>query len=105
MGEAQTAKDFRALPNWPRSKRMAANQLVLEGQTFQIARRSLVARCELFLENPNLLSTPYHVRSRASEAHFPLFLAAIEGATTEIGMDNAINLESLSAEFQFIELG
>jgi hypothetical protein len=33
------------------------------------------------------------------------FLAAIEGATTEIGMENAIDLESLSSEFQFAQLG
>jgi hypothetical protein len=84
---------------------MATSQLVLEGQTFQIARRSLLATCELFLKSPNLLSTPYHVRSRASEAHFRLFLAAIEGVATEIGMENAIDLESLSREFQFVELG
>jgi hypothetical protein len=55
---------------------MPTNPLVLEGQTFQIVRRSQV-----------------------SEAHFRLFLAAIEGATTEI------DLESLSGKFQFVELG
>jgi hypothetical protein len=43
--------------------------------------------------------------ARASEAQFRLFLAAIEGATAEIGMENAIDLESLSSEFQFVELG
>jgi myosin heavy subunit len=84
---------------------MTAAELVFEGQTFQIARRSLVTTCELFLENPNLLSTPYRVRSRGSEKHFRVFLAAIKGATTEIGLENAIDLESLSTEFQFVELG
>jgi hypothetical protein len=34
-----------------------------------------------------------------------VFLVAIEGATTEIGMENAISLKSLTVEFQFIELG
>jgi regulator of replication initiation timing len=33
------------------------------------------------------------------------FLAAIEWETAEIGMENAIDLESLSSEFQFVELG
>jgi hypothetical protein len=84
---------------------MTTDELIFEGQMFQIARRSLVATCELFLENPNLLSTPYRVRSRASETHFRLFLAAIEGPTTQIGIENAIDLESLSREFQFAELG
>jgi uncharacterized protein YukE len=84
---------------------MTAAELIFEGQTFQIARRSLIKTCELFVENPNLLSTRYRIRSRVSEAHFRLFLAAIEGATTEIGMENAMDLESLSTEFQFIKLG
>jgi hypothetical protein len=34
-----------------------------------------------------------------------LFLAAVEGATTEIGRGNALDLESLGSEFQFVELG
>jgi cell division protein FtsB len=59
----------------------------------------------LFAENPRLLEKPYEVRSSASALHFPPFPAGIEGATTEIGMENAINLESLSREFQCVELG
>jgi hypothetical protein len=70
----------------------------------KVGRRSLAASCELFVENPNLLSTPYEVHSSASEGHFRVFLAAIEGATAEIGMENVIDLESLSSEFQFVEL-
>jgi hypothetical protein len=35
------------------------------------------------------------------EAHFRLFLAAIEGVT----MENPIDLQLLSSEFQFVELG
>jgi hypothetical protein len=67
----------------------------------------LVATCKLFLENLNLnlLSTPQQVRSLVSEKSFRVFLAAIEGATTEIGMGNALNLESLTQEFHFVELG
>jgi hypothetical protein len=48
------------------------------------------ATCELFVENPDLVEKPYRVRSRASEAHFRRFLKAIDGATTEIGMEGAI---------------
>jgi hypothetical protein len=33
-----------------------------------------------------------------SEAHFWLFVAANEGATTEIGMENAIDFDSLNME-------
>jgi hypothetical protein len=84
---------------------MATAKLVFEGQTFQIAWRSLVSACELFVKNIKLLKKPYQVRSRASEANFRLFLAAIAGSRTEIGMENAIDIESLSAEFQFVDLG
>jgi hypothetical protein len=39
--------------------------------------------CQLFVKNPRLLERPYEgVHSRASEAHFRLFVAAVEGATT-----------------------
>jgi hypothetical protein len=76
----------------------------LEGERLQIARRSSVAPCEVFLENPNFLSTSHEVRWRASEVRIRLFLAAIEGATTEIGMANAIDVKSLSSEFQFVKL-
>jgi hypothetical protein len=65
----------------------------------------LVATCELFADNRNLLGTPYQVRSQVSETSFRVFLAAIEGATTEIGMGNALDLESLTKEFDFVELG
>jgi hypothetical protein len=34
-----------------------------------------------------------------------MFLAAIEGVTTEIGMGNVLDLESLTKEFEFAELG
>jgi hypothetical protein len=34
-----------------------------------------------------------------------LFMAANEGVTTEIGMENATNLESLSTELRCVELG
>jgi hypothetical protein len=84
---------------------MTTAELIFEGQTFQIALRSLVATCELFLENPNPLNSPHRVRSRASETHFRLFLVAIEGTTAEIGIENAIDLKSFSREFQFVELG
>jgi hypothetical protein len=83
---------------------MAAAELVFKGQIFQIPRRSLVATYELFLERPNLLRTSYKVRLQVSETSFRVFLAAIEGAA-EIGMENALDLESLTKEVQFVELG
>jgi peptidoglycan hydrolase CwlO-like protein len=84
---------------------MATAELLFGGQTFQISIRSLVSTCELFVENIQLLMKPYQVRSQKSETNFRLCLAAIEGATTEIGIENALDIESLSSEFQFVELG
>jgi hypothetical protein len=54
-------------------------ELVLQSQTFQIAWRSLAATYELSVENLRLLKKPYEVLPRASEAHFRLFLAVVEG--------------------------
>jgi hypothetical protein len=84
---------------------MFTTEVVFEDQTFAIARRALATTCELFVANPRLAEKPYRVRSRASEAHFRLFLAAIDGDPMEITVENALDLESLSREFQFVELG
>jgi hypothetical protein len=81
-------------------KTMSTPELGFEVQTFQIRRRFFLSVCTLFAENVQLLTKPHRVRSRASEAHFRLFLEAVEEATTE----NATNFESRSGEFQFIEL-
>jgi hypothetical protein len=61
--------------------------------------------CEPFVENPRPLNEPYRAHSRASEAHFRVLLAAIEGVTMEIEMENPLDLESLITEFQFMEFG
>jgi hypothetical protein len=47
--------------------------------------------CELFAEDIKLLKRLYEVRLRASEAHFWLFLAAIEETTTEIEREHFAN--------------
>jgi hypothetical protein len=43
-------------------------------------------------------------KSTAFSEKARLFVVVNEGATTEIGTENAIDLESLSTEFQFIGL-
>jgi hypothetical protein len=65
-------------------------------------RREAAAASRL-VENAKLLKKPSRLRAPASEAHFRLFVPAIEGLTAEIGTSNAINLESLGREF--VELG
>jgi hypothetical protein len=52
-----------------------------------------------------LLNKPSRLLLHASEAYFRLLVAATEGATAEIGMENVIDLGSVSREFQFAELG
>jgi hypothetical protein len=83
---------------------MTISELVFEGQRFRVARGRLARTCEIFLENPDLLKKPYAVRARVSETNFRLFVDAINGAPTEIGMKNAFDLELLSTEFQFTGL-
>jgi hypothetical protein len=83
---------------------MSTVELAFEGQTSHVARRSLAAKCQLFIENRTLLERPSRVRSGASEACFRLFQATIEGVATQIGMENAMDLEPVSGEFQFVEL-
>jgi hypothetical protein len=61
--------------------------------------------CQLFVEDRTLPEKPDDVRSPPSEALFRLLLAPIEGATREVGTENASDLESLSTEFEFVELG
>jgi hypothetical protein len=78
---------------------MSTAKLVFEDRTAQTATR------DLFLENPNLLSTLGQICLQLSETNFRVFLAVIEGVTTEIGMENALDPESLTKEFQFVELG
>lgn len=57
---------------------MSITALVFQGKTFEIARRSLVSVCGLFVANLKVLTSPFDVHSRGSGAHFRLFLAAID---------------------------
>jgi hypothetical protein len=84
---------------------MATAELLFGSQTFQISRGSLISACELLVENIQLLTKPCQVHLHVSETNFRLCLAVIEEATTEIGIGNTLDLESLSSEFQFVELG
>jgi hypothetical protein len=68
---------------------MSMAELVFKDHIFQIVIR--------FAENVQLLTEPSDVCSPDSDAHFRLFMAAIDGSTTQI------NLGSLSSEFQFID--
>jgi hypothetical protein len=80
------------------------NDLVLDGETFQVARKPLVTNCETFLLNPSLQSRPYVVRSRVSRSSFAAFVDAIGGSSIEISATNARDLELLCREFTFADL-
>jgi hypothetical protein len=103
MYESLKAEEFETIPNW--SQNSFHCQVGPREPHVLNPRRSLAATCKQFVECPDLLISPDKVLSRASEAHFHVFLVAVEGATTEIEMENVIDLESLIKEFQFVEVG
>jgi hypothetical protein len=76
-------------------------ELVLDGQSFKVARRTLVYNCELFADNPSLLTKPYAVQSRVSIPSFRVLVNAISGHDVDITSDNVRDLALLSSEFKF----
>jgi hypothetical protein len=59
--------------------------------------------CKLFLHNPMLLMSPYHVSSSVSADVFPLFVRAIEGHDPDPALthENCPALNLLCDEFEF----
>jgi hypothetical protein len=84
---------------------MAVNELVLEGQRFRVARKSLQTICGTFAPTSSPVQEPYHVQSRVDLANFPLFVDAINCGSPNIRPDNGPPPDSLCKEFKFTELG
>jgi len=78
--------------------------LLVGDRSFEVLRRLLFSTCELFVEQPQLLSRPYRVQSRVTAAEFGVFLEAISGRDLEIASENVEFLEILCAEFGFSDL-
>jgi predicted nucleic acid-binding Zn-ribbon protein len=79
-------------------------ELVLDGQTFTVQRRTLVYNCELFADNPVLQTQPYAVQARVSPDSFRIFVNAIGTSEAEITDSNAKDLRLLCDEFKFTTL-
>jgi methyl-accepting chemotaxis protein len=77
-------------------------ELVLDGETFNVSITQLLMKCRLFQENRVLLAQPnYDVRSRVSVDSFRMFVDAIGGTEPNITDDNSADLELLSDEFKY----
>jgi hypothetical protein len=57
--------------------------LVQQDGTISVSRSPLKQSCDLFIHEPALLTSPYHVRSSVSVDIFSLFVSAIEGSNPE----------------------
>jgi predicted RNase H-like nuclease (RuvC/YqgF family) len=79
------------------------HSLALDGESFSVPTRLLVANCRLFATNPDLHTKPYDVQSRVSVASFRDFLAAIGGSEVTITSDNVSDLGRLCGEFEFMD--
>jgi hypothetical protein len=84
---------------------MAEASLVYEGRTFPIAKRFLLLTCEMFVKSPEFLRAPYPIRSDFAEPNLGVFLDAVDGATANIALYNAPELDLLCQEFRFASLG
>jgi hypothetical protein len=72
---------------------MANYELLLGETKVFVPRLALVTKCQIFLENPVLLMSPYPVHSAVSADIFQLFTEAIIGARPEIQGRKLPNLQ------------
>jgi hypothetical protein len=78
--------------------------LLLNGTPFTLSRRLLFTKCELFENDPGLLSTPYMVNSASSPEAFQQFLDFLQGKDVKVTRPTYEALSSLSQEFGFVAL-
>jgi hypothetical protein len=76
-------------------------QLILNGSKFSHGKRQLILQCTLFENHPNLLDSPYSVRSRVSASSFESFLSSVDGTPIAITASNYTDLMTLSAELSY----
>jgi hypothetical protein len=78
--------------------------LVHPGEIRKVSIVKLITTCELFQQNPVLLSTPYVIRSSVTLRDFRQFVHDIEGNHVNITDENLSGLLQLSQEFHTAEL-
>jgi hypothetical protein len=79
--------------------RMAQVELVHSQSTYPVSVVHLIAKCDLFKNNPCLTIPAYHVQSEVSREDFQDFLSALEGKSININDQNFPGLLQLSEEF------
>jgi hypothetical protein len=75
--------------------------LFLDHEAFQLPIWLLRQQCELFIADPTLLDSPYHVQSRVRPEIFRIFLKAVKGTSATITNQNMPELSQLCTEFGF----
>jgi hypothetical protein len=83
---------------------MAKMTLVHPQEGIEVLYRVLVRKSDLFADNTTLAASPYTLKSQVSIATFREFVAALEGKTVTITIDNFRGLSQLSKEFGFHDL-
>jgi hypothetical protein len=68
---------------------------VHENKAFSVPRPSLTEHCEIFKDDPTLLTSPDEVKSRVVAATLELFGKAIEGSDSVISRENPAELQLL----------
>jgi hypothetical protein len=85
---------------------MEQARLLLGNAEFAVSAAALSRQCLAFAQEPQLLQSPYAVRTRASPAIFRAFLDAVEGGSIdrEVRPDNVGAFIALCQEFGFAHL-
>jgi hypothetical protein len=58
---------------------MADQAVLFGGALISVLRRGLLKNCETFQDNPDLLKSPYRLRSAVGDDSVRTFLAALSG--------------------------
>jgi hypothetical protein len=83
---------------------MSAQAVLLGGATFFVPKRALVTNCPKFLDNPDLLKSPYRIGSQVGGDSLKMFLAALDGTEPELTVENMNDHFLLCQEFGFAAL-
>jgi hypothetical protein len=70
-------------------------------EALQFSSQLLVHNCDLFRNNPTLITIPYTVKSKVSVSELRTFLKSVEGVAIPMNKDNIKGLSELSMEFGF----
>jgi hypothetical protein len=78
--------------------------LVHQQETFQISPKDVLQKCDLFINDPMLIASPYKVKSPVSLGDFREFVSALRNTTVKITNNNFTGLSQLCDEFGFRDL-